>query len=288
MTDAELHAHVFMDGIDYKNCVNKNKNAPDEGHIREVLSAYKEKGITFIRDGGDHYKACLKAKETAPEYGITYITPAFAVYKEGNYGKIVGRPYSNLKEYAALVKEAGNEGADFIKLMFSGILDFDCYGVISKGEYSAREMKEAVHIAHEEGFAVMAHVNGPENILNALNAGIDSLEHGYYISEEGLCALKETGCVWVPTSVTSGNLRGTGRFDEKTVERIFEEHEENIRKAFLYGARIGCGSDAGAFGVFHAEGAAEEYEILCGLMGEEGPARLKEGEDIIKEKFRRK
>ena len=282
---AELHAHVFMDGADYKNCVRMNKNHPDEGHIRKVFSAYKKKGIFFVREGGDHFGVCARAKEIAPEYGITYIMPAFAVYKEGCYGRVAGKPYSSLSEYRQLVYEAKANGADFIKLMLSGIVDFNRFGIVSESEYSLSEIKELVNTAHGEGFAVMAHVSGTDNILKALEGGIDSLEHGYYINNEGICALKESRCVWVPTAVTCANLKGKGRFDEKNVEMILDKHKENIALAFESGALTGCGSDAGAFGVCHGEGTVEEYALLCDIMKEEGPCRLKEAQEIIRCRF---
>lgn len=285
MAVSELHAHIFMDGTDYKKCVEKNKKAPDEAHIREVFSSYKKRKITFIREGGDHFGVCLKARQIAPEFGITYIMPAFAIFRAGNYGRVAGKPYSDLSEYKALVCEAKALGADFIKLMLSGIVDFDHFGIVTESEYPLKEIKELVHIAHSEGFAVMAHASGTGNIYKAIEGGVDSLEHGYYIDNEGICALKETGCVWVPTAVTGANLKGTGRFDEDAVLRISDKHKENIRLGYEAGANIGCGSDAGAFGVLHGEGALQEYELLCDIMGADGPLRLSSAEDIIKRKF---
>lgn len=288
MAVSELHAHVFMDGADYKKCVERNKKAPDEAHIRRVFSSYKERGITFIREGGDHFGVCQRAKHLAPEFGITYIMPAFSIFKAGNYGRVAGKPYSNIREYKELVYEAKTCGADFIKLMLSGIVDFNNFGVVSESEYSLSEIKELVHIARSEGFSVMAHVSGTENIVRAAEGGIDSLEHGYYINNEGIAAIKESGCIWVPTAVTGANLKGTGRFDEDAVLRISDKHKENIRLGYEAGANIGCGSDAGAFGVLHGEGALQEYELLCSVMGADGPLRLKEAEDIIREKFQRR
>lgn len=283
--NAELHAHVFMDGVDYKKCVADNRDRPDEGHIRAVFSAYRKCGIDFVREGGDHFGVSTLAKGIAPEYGITYISPVFAIYKEGNYGRVAGLSYSSMAEYRTLVKQAADTQADFIKLMLSGILDFNQYGAVSETDYTLSEMKELVNIAHGEGFAVMAHVSGTKNIVNALMAGIDSLEHGYYISKEGIEILADSDCVWVPTAVTSGNLMGTGRFDEAAVEAIFDKHKENIAAAFSSGAAIGCGSDAGAYGVLHGTGALEEYTLLQGIMGEAGSAHLDESAAAIRKKF---
>ena len=49
----ECHAHIIMDGVNYRHAVDLHKNGPDEGAIREHLKAYQDRGITFVRDGGD-------------------------------------------------------------------------------------------------------------------------------------------------------------------------------------------------------------------------------------------
>lgn len=54
-----------------------------------------------------------------------------------------------------------------------------------------------IHIAHEEGFAVMAHVNGAGAVKDAVEAGVDSVEHGNFMDEACLQALAESGTVWV-------------------------------------------------------------------------------------------
>lgn len=54
------------------------------------------------------------------------------------------------------------------------------------------EIRELIHIAHEEGFSVMAHVNGAAPVLAAVEAGVDSVEHGNFLDEETLQALSES------------------------------------------------------------------------------------------------
>lgn len=51
----ECHAHIFMDGINYREAVSRHRNTPDEKAVRACLNAYKEAGIEFVRDGGDPY-----------------------------------------------------------------------------------------------------------------------------------------------------------------------------------------------------------------------------------------
>lgn len=281
----ELHAHVFMDGIDYQKSAARFKNGVDTDAVRSALSEYQKRGITFVRDGGDHFGACSYAKSIAPEYGITYLMPVFALYKEGNYGKVAGVPYKDLKEYHALVLKAKSLGADFIKIMVSGILDFDKFGVVSETNYTLSEVKELVHVAHEEGFAVMAHASGAEKVRIAAEADVDSIEHGYYIDEETMQILKEKEIVWVPTAVTSVNLIGTGRFNETEVSKIADAHKAAIAKAASSSVLIGCGSDAGAYAVLHGQGAVDEYALLKDVIGESADPLLQESAEIIYQKF---
>lgn len=286
MIPSELHAHVFMDGIDYKKSVSRFKNGVDKAAVKAVLSEYKKRGITLVRDGGDHFDACLYAREIAPQYGITYLIPIHALYKEGNYGRVAGVPYRNLFEYREMVQKAKKMRADFIKIMVSGILDFNHFGIVSETSYNQKEVNELVHIAHEEGFAVMAHASGTEAVRRAAEAGADSIEHGYYIDEETMDILSEKGIVWVPTAVTSANLKGTGRFDEKEVTKITDTHKSAIRKAAEKNVWIGCGSDAGAYAVLHGSGCLQEYALLNEILGAETDRIISEAEQIIRQKFR--
>ena len=65
-----------------------------------------------------------------------------------------------MEEYHGLVLEAKNQGADFIKIMTTGLLDFYNHGKVTGTPLEEAEVKEMVHIAHEEGMAVMSHTNG--------------------------------------------------------------------------------------------------------------------------------
>jgi imidazolonepropionase-like amidohydrolase len=285
MIPAELHAHVFMDGIDYQKSAMRFRDGVDKDAVRSVLKEYQSRGITMIRDGGDHYGACIYAKSIAGEYGITYLMPSFAIFKEGNYGKIVGKPYRDIKEYRTRISEAASLGADFIKIMVSGILDFSRFGVVSETDYSDELVKELVHIAHEEGFAVMAHASGTECVRRAAIADADSIEHGYYMDAETMDILKEKGLIWVPTAVTSANLSGTGRFPEKIVEQIADTHKAAIAEAASKDVPIGCGSDAGAFSVLHGSGCIQEHALLSSLLGKDAEKKLLAAEQTIRQKF---
>ena len=207
-----------------------------------------------------------RAAQLACEYGITYRTPVFALHKRGHYGGIVGLPFSDFSEYRDRIAQVRTQGGHFIKLMFSGILDFSRGGAMTEAPLQRDEIRELIHIAHEEGFSVMAHVNGAAPVLAAVEAGVDSVEHGNFLDEEALQALSESRTVWVPTYVTITNLIGSGRFDDRALEQLKKEAGARIRRGFALGANIAIGSDAGAYRVLHGQGLLDEYRELSALL----------------------
>ena len=283
----ECHAHIIMDGVNDRHAIDLHRNGPDDNVIREHLKIYQDRGITFVRDGGDALGVSARAKELAPEYGIDYRTPVFAIHKEGHYGSIVGKNFSTMPEFHKRVLEAKEQSADFIKIMTTGLLDFNAHGAITGTPLDATEVKEMVHIAHEEGMAVMSHTNGTYGVQAAVEAGVDSLEHGNYMNEESLAMLSESHTVWVPTLVTVRNLLGDGRYADETLRPIIETAEENVRKAFGLGVKVAPGSDAGAYRVLHGQGIQDEMQAFVQILGNEEKAYqwLMEGEMEIRKKF---
>lgn len=283
----EGHAHLFMNGYDYRKAVETHKGHIREDLLRGYLEEYRKRGITFIRDGGDDLGVSSFVKNIAAEYGIDYRTPVFAIHKNGHYGSIVGKGFDTVKEYENLVREAKRQGADFIKLMVSGLVDFSKYGVITSTPLSRNEMKELFQFAHEEGMAVMVHANGAETVRNAAECGADSIEHGRYVDEEAIEAMAETHTIWVPTVVTVRNLIGCGRFPDEIVRKIYETDCRNIRFGKEKGVILALGSDAGAYMVPHGKGLEDEYRTFQDIFGEseELNAYLRRGEKELRERF---
>lgn len=284
---ADCHIHMLLDGAYYKDAIDRHRAAPEERFIRKTLAAYQRLGFTYLRDGGDRWGAGARARELAGEYGITYRSPLFPIYKKGHYGSFIGRGFETLAEYRALVAEVKARGGDFVKIMISGLMDFDHWGVLTEQGLSREEIREMIHIAHGEGFAVMAHANGAETVRFAAEAGVDSVEHGAYLDEEGLHAMAEAGTVWVPTVSTIGCLLGDSRYPGEEVEKILDSALKNAAKFAALGGRIAPGSDAGAYRVFHGQGGLTERALLRRALGEKTEEILDKGTEIIAEKFKR-
>ncbi len=280
---SDCHIHMVLDGLDWKASIARHAAGPDDRVIRSALEKYARLGFRYLRDGGDRWGVGERARKLAPEYGITYRTPLAPLCKQGHYGGFIGIKYANLREYAALVEKKRPQGADFIKIMISGLMDFDRCGVLTEPGLEKDSIRELIHIAHEEGFAVMAHANGARTVEAAADAGVDSVEHGAYLDADALAAMAEMGTVWVPTLSTIGNLRGRGRFDEAAVRAILENALERVRFFAAIGGLIAPGTDAGAWAVPH--GSMTEYQLLSQTLGEHSREILEKGTQAIQEKF---
>ena len=274
---------MVLDGADWKRAIARHSGGVDEVWVRRVLETYRKLGFAYLRDGGDRWGVGAKARSLAGEYGITYRTPLSPLCAQGHYGGFIGEKYENLSQYAAMVTQKRAKGADFIKIMISGLMDFDRFGVLTEDGLPPETIRELIHIAHEEGFAVMAHANGARTVEAAALAGVDSVEHGAYLDTDALHAMRENGTVWVPTLSTIGNLRGMGRFDEAAVAAILESAMENVATFAAMGGLIAPGTDAGAWAVPH--GSLSEYALLEQVLGENAENILSRGAAEIQRKF---
>lgn len=279
----DSHIHMVLDGIDWRSAIARHANGPDENYIRSVLKHYQFLGYTYLRDGGDRWNVGKAARSLAPEYGITYRTPLSPLCMAGHYGSFIGETYETLKDYAALVQKHRQNGADFIKIMISGLMDFNQFGILSEAGLPPDIIRELIHIAHEEGFSVMAHANGARTVEFAAAAGVDSVEHGAYLDEDSLAAMKNAGTVWVPTLSTVGNLQGTGRFSETAVSAILDSALENVKCFAEMGGLLSAGTDAGAWSVPH--GSQTEIPLLRIALGDATESILEAGEAILRAKF---
>lgn len=282
---ADCHVHMILDGVYYRAAIDHQKERPDDELIRARLADYAARGVTWLRDGGDGWGVGLRASRLAEEYGISYRTPVANLCRKGHYGCFLGWGYEDFTEYKALVEKVKAMGANFIKIMVSGIMDFDHFGGITDTPCSYALCHDLIAYAHDRGFAVMAHANGAEAVSNALRAGVDSIEHGAYLNDTTLHQLAESNAVWVPTIAPIANLRGLGRFPDEVLEPLTRLHQENVAKAAALGATIALGTDAGAYAVYHGQAIEQEYDLLRQAMGEGTDEILSRGEQELRRRF---
>ena len=113
----------------------------------------------------------------------------------------------------------------------------------------------------------MAHASGEAGILLAIAAGVDSIEHGYYMTTGQLERMREKGIAWVPTVAPIGNLLKypTDRYSSHeidTLKRILETQLAKIHQAYQLNVRLGVGTDSGAYQVPHADGLYDEMDWM--------------------------
>ena len=155
-------------------------------------------------------------------------------------------------EVAKKVRHNIKYGADLIKFCATG-------GVLSKGtkvgvqQYSLEEMQMIVSEAHRRGITVAAHAHGTEGILDAIKAGVDSVEHASFISDEGIALAKQNGTYLSMDIYTTEYILGEGEKAGILEESLAKERmtgtiqRESFTKAVDTGVKLVMGTDAGVY-----------------------------------------
>ncbi len=147
------------------------------------------------------------------------------------------------------VRENIKYGADLIKIGATG-------GVLSKGDdpqasqYTLEEMQAIVADAHRLGRKVAAHAHGAQGILWASEAGVDSIEHGSYLNDEGIAMMKQKGTYLVPTAYLIDWMQQYGNlppFYQQKMKDVSAVEKKNAIKAIKAGVKIALGTDAAVY-----------------------------------------
>jgi len=140
-------------------------------------------------------------------------------------------------------------GADLIKICATG-------GVLSKGDdpqasqYTLEEMQAIVADAHRLGRKVAAHAHGAQGILWATEAGVDSIEHGSYLDDAGIAAMKKHGTYFVPTAFLVDWMQQNGHlpsFYAQKMKDVSTVEKQNAIKAIRAGVKVALGTDAAVY-----------------------------------------
>lgn len=284
---ADLHIHMILDGADYRSAIDAHRRKPDDAIIRARLEDYRRRGVTFLRDGGDAKDVSYRARTLARDYGIDYRTPIFPIHKNGHYGAFIGRGYETFDGYRRLLDELRRGRADFVKLMISGLIDFSRRNTLTEPSLPPEEIFALIDEAHDRGYAVMVHANGDEAVTAALDAGVESIEHGAFLSEETLLRMATTRTLWVPTLSTIGNLIGACRYPDSILRELLQAQQEKVAFVARNGGRIGLGSDAGAYRVLHGQAIEDELSYLTAALGPQTLPCLTAAERYAQMSFRR-
>lgn len=263
----DSHVHLALDSIDFYQCLeNWHNPALMEKVIQDNLRRYLESGVVAVRDGGDLPGFAWSAKkrlEREEWQGPRVVSVREAVARQGMYGRFLGRGFSSLQDWHRIKEDFFRQGADQLKIVVTGIISFSQYRQVGTVQWSVEELKELTASAHARGILVMAHASGEEGISRVIEAGVDSIEHGYYMTSRHLRQMKAQGIAWVPTVAPIGNLLKypTGRYSEQeiaTLSEILKGHLSRIKEASDFGVRLGVGTDAGAYSVPHGSSFLDE------------------------------
>ncbi|MGI4828733.1 MAG: amidohydrolase family protein [Janthinobacterium lividum] len=148
-----------------------------------------------------------------------------------------------------MVRENIKYGADLIKIGASG-------GVLSKGDdpqasqYTREEMVAIVADAHRLGRKVAAHAHGAQAILWATEAGVDSIEHGSYIDDASIAAMKAHGTYLVPTSYLYDWYKENGHLPALYAQKMKDTTavaRANHKRAIAAGVKVALGTDSAVY-----------------------------------------
>ncbi|MBI9047275.1 MAG: amidohydrolase family protein [Anaerolineaceae bacterium] len=132
------------------------------------------------------------------------------------------------------------------------------------------EMEAVIEEAHRAGLKVAAHTSGGPGITDAIRAGLDSVEHGQWLSDEQIEMMVKNNVFYVPTLTTNSRGMSMGKEGTKSdddgwawMEKTSVDRWDSLKRAHAAGVKIATGTDAG-FWIYHGENATEIEELVKG------------------------
>ena len=217
------------------------------------LKEYLKTGVTFIRDvGGENYvdidvrNAARKGQVLAPDMQVS----GKCICMTGGHGWQMGREADGADDCRKAAREQLKAGADWIKIMGTG-------GVMTEGvepgspQLNEDELRAAIEEGHKVGAKAATHSQGMTGIKNALRAGVDSVEHGFYMDDWCFDWMKEHDVYFVPTLAAvhwikvNGVEAGIPEYAVRKVNQTQADHLNTFVNAYKAGVKIVLGTDAG-------------------------------------------
>jgi len=270
----DAHVHLFLDG-------GPTDQPTRSAHLKQSADALTEAarrsarqnlaaGVTLVRDAGDRHgiNHRIRAEALDPAAGLARVrSGGLGIKRARRYGAFMASDVddaASIRESVTALAAANDE----IKLILTGIIDFDAGAVTDEPQFDVAAARLVVETAHGCGRKVFAHCSGVKGLDVAVEAGVDAIEHGFFMNREHLLRMRDRGLAWTPTfcpvhfqwakpqaarwsANTVGNLR-----------RILDSHAEHVRLAHELGVTVLAGTDAGSMGVVHGQALAEEAQRL--------------------------
>lgn len=261
----------------------------------QALEAHLNAGVTTIRDVGGCDGLDLEVARGVEEgwlRGPRMMAAGKVVCITGGHACFVGIEADGADAVRAAVRGQLKAGAHLVKVIATG-------GVITAGvepgaaQMTLAELTAACEEARKAGRRVAAHAQGTQGIRDALLAGVDTIEHGFFLDAETIGLMVARGTTMVPTfaaadAILGGAAAGVPEYMVAKVRKIGDAHDASFRAALAAGVELACGTDAGtplnAHGRIAAEvaafverGASSEFA----LRGATGAAANALGRDDI-------
>jgi imidazolonepropionase-like amidohydrolase len=216
-------------------------------------------GVTTVRDlGGREYAeiAVRRAIQEGLIDGPRILAAGRPVCMTGGHGHWLGREADGPDDARKAVREQLKAGADVIKIIATG-------GVMTPGvepgspQMTLEEMRAAIEEASRAGRRTAAHAMAATGISEAIDAGITSIEHGVFLTEEIVAHMRRDGTFLVPTlnaptAIAAGGLAaGIPAFMVRKSEQVVPAHVASFQLAHRAGVRIAAGADSGTPLNFH-------------------------------------
>jgi imidazolonepropionase-like amidohydrolase len=272
----EAHAHFFLEGGE----LNPDKRAAylkqTPGELLRLARPRLEKlvrlGVIAVRDAGDKdgvglalSKLCASSSRPLMPY---VDSPGAAIHHKGRYGSFMAEPMEDFSSPGQCVEARVKAGADRIKLIPTGIINFKKGAVTAEPQMTTDEVRALVVAAKTFGRQTFAHASGDAGIERALDGGVDSVEHGFFVRADQLAKMRDRQIGWVPTfapvqeQVDHAEVMGWDAEVVSNLKKILDQHAASLVKAHKMGVRIIAGSDAGSYGVAHGIGLLNELELM--------------------------
>ncbi|HEY1648838.1 MAG TPA: amidohydrolase family protein [Terracidiphilus sp.] len=272
----EAHAHFFLEGgeLDPDKRAAYLKQPPEE--LLKLAQPRLEKlvrlGIIAVRDAGDKDGVGLalsKLSGSADRPLMPYVdSPGAAIHHRGRYGSFMAEPMEDFATPRECVEARVKAGADRIKLIPTGIINFKKGAVTTEPQMTAEEIRELVAAARSLGRQTLAHASGDAGIEQAIEGGVDTIEHGFFVRADQLAKMRDQQIAWVPTfapvqrQIDHAQWMGCDDAVVSNLKNILDQHARMLLQAHAIGVTVIAGSDAGSYGVEHGLGFWYELELM--------------------------